>query len=120
MFLENLRITNLYIKYFLLNVQIFSEERSQTEPVWRTVAARKYFDEPLDISIQRKVSEQVEDDKWAASENVKRYHPYPRQEVQDRPINLEVPKKPWYPAPPRSQGLKEQLEPVDFSNLRRN
>ena len=115
MFLENLRITNLYIKYFLLNVQIFSEERSQTEPVWRTVAARKYFDEPLDISIQRKVSEQVEDDKWAASENVKRYHPYPRQEVQDRPINLEVPKKPWYPAPSRSQGLKEQLEPVDFS-----
>ena len=36
--------------------------------------------------------------------------------MQDRPINLEVPKKPWYPAPapPTSLGLVQD-QPVDFS-----
>ena len=36
--------------------------------------------------------------------------------MQERPINLEVPKKPWYPAPAPPSGLGlVQDQPVDFS-----
>ena len=60
----------------------------------RTLAARKAFDEPLDISIRR-----------AEKEN--RFHPYTREsstttsseDEVEGPINLEMPKEPTPPAP---------------------
>ena len=91
----------------------------------RTLAARKAYDEPLNISIQRKVFEEEETKKRFPAE---RYHPYLRAnsgEVQEGPINLELPKKPWQltngrrPSnSPPIRGLNEakaQEEPVDFS-----
>ena len=92
----------------------------------RTLAARKAYDEPLNISIQRKVNETVEEPKKRFP--AERYHPYYRGnnvEVQEGPINLELPKKPWQltngrrPSnSPPIRGLSEnkaQDEPVDFS-----
>jgi len=92
----------------------------------RTLAARKAYDEPLNISIQRKVNENVEEPKKRFP--AERYHPYMRAnngDVQEGPINLEVPKKPWQLSngrrssnSPPIRGLTEtkaQDEPVDFS-----
>jgi len=94
----------------------------QPEPPVRTLAAKKYFDEPLDISIQRKATEQQDDEALNKKRSliVDRYHPYNRQEIQEGPMNLEVPKKPWYNGrspsnSPPIRGLKVQDEPVDFS-----
>ena len=96
---------------------------TQQHPI-RTLAARKAYDEPLELSIRRKESELR-----------MRSHPYVRQqpEIQEAPINLEVKQQPrtetdkgWFrqhvlnngeltivqtaraPSPP-------QVEPVDFS-----
>ena len=92
----------------------------------RTLAARKAYDEPLNISIQRKFNENVEEPKKRFQ--AERYHPYMRpnnEDVQEGPINLEVPKKPWQVSngrrssnSPPIRGLTEtkaQDEPVDFS-----
>jgi len=104
------------------------DQSATTEPSdspVRTLAARKAYDEPLNISIQRKVIEEEETKKRFPAE---RYHPYLRAnsgEVQEGPINLELPKKPWQltngrrPSnSPPIRGLNEakaQEEPVDFS-----
>ena len=63
----------------------------------RTLAARKAFDEPLDISIRR------------AEEN--RFHPYTRESSSttsedevEGPINLEMPKEPTPPIAPSTSG----------------
>ena len=93
----------------------------------RTLAARKAYDEPLNISIQRKVNENVEEPKKRFP--TERYHPYLRAntgDVQEGPINLEVPKKQHWQLTngrrpsnsPPIRGLSEskaQEEPVDFS-----
>ena len=97
----------------------------------RTLAARKAFDEPLDISIRR------------AEEN--RFHPYTRESSSttsedevEGPINLEMPKEPTPPAPspggPPTQGgvynngeltivrrapSPPQSEPMDFSTKKK-
>ena len=101
----------------------------------RTLAARKAFDEPLDISIRR------------AEEN--RFHPYTREsstttsseDEVEGPINLEMPKEPTPPAPspggpppPPTQGgvynngeltivrrapSPPQSEPMDFSTKKK-
>lgn len=94
-----------------LVIQPISQTDSNHGPV-RTLAARKAFDEPLDVSIRRKEKEA-------------RYHPYSRNE-QEGPINLQVPKWPKAqvfnngeltivrrpPSPP-------QDEPVDFSTKKK-
>jgi len=114
-----------------------SSSPSPTESPVRTLAARKAYDEPLDISIQRKVNEKFDDDDFKKSPRFigssERYHPYmrPSESEQDAPMNLEVPKKPWYnpattppvrslpdpgPAPViPSHNYTVQDEPVDFS-----
>jgi len=117
--------------------QANSSTPSPTESPVRTLAARKAYDEPLDISIQRKVNEKFDDDDFKKSQRYsgssERYHPYmrPSDSEQDAPMNLEVPKKPWYnraPTPPvrslpepgpvpviHSPNYTVQDEPVDFS-----
>ena len=47
---------------FILDEQINSSTPSPMESPVRTLAARKAYDEPLDISIQRKVNEKFDDD----------------------------------------------------------
>lgn len=122
-----------------------SSTPSPTEsPVLRTLAARKAYDEPLDISIQRKVNEKCDEDDFKKTQRFigssERYHPYmrPQDSEQDAPMNLEVPKKPWYnrstsppvrslheptpvslpvPVVPNSN-YSVQDEPVDFSKKR--
>ena len=47
----------------------------------RTLAARKAYDEPLNISIQRKVNENVEEPKKRFP--TERYHPYLRANTGD-------------------------------------
>jgi len=115
-----------------------SPSASSTPP--RTLAARKAYDEPLDVSIQRKVQEErssEEEDatphKWSPLATMPRVHPYMRMarssdSEQEAPINLEVPKKPWYlqlqrnhgvppmaPAPARSTKEYVDEQPIDFS-----
>ena len=70
-----------------------SAKSSPPESPIRTLAARKAYDEPLNISIQRKVNEDSEDIK-----KDHRYHPYqrPTEPEQESPMNLEVSRKPWY------------------------
>lgn len=114
-----------------------SSTPSPTESPVRTLAARKAYDEPLDISIQRKVNEKFDDDDFKKTQRFigssERYHPYmrPSDSEQDAPMNLEVPKKPWYnrATTPPVRSLPEsgpvpvipnpnytvQDEPVDFS-----
>lgn len=115
-----------------------SSTPSPTESPVRTLAARKAYDEPLDISIQRKVNEKFDDDDFKKTPqrfigSSERYHPYmrPSDSEQDAPMNLEVPKKPWYnrATTPPVRSLPEpvpgpvipnpnytvQDEPVDFS-----
>jgi len=89
----------------------------------RTLAARKAYDEPLDVSIQRKVQEERSSDDEVQPQkpaSLARYHPYlrPSESEQDAPINLEVPKKPWYkqqqaPVEENEEYIEEQ--PIDFS-----
>jgi len=117
--------------------QSHSSPPSPTESPVRTLAARKAYDEPLDISIQRKVNEKFDEDDFKKTQrsigNSERYHPYmrPSESEQEAPMNLEVPKKPWYnrattppvrslpePAPVPvipSPTYTVQDEPVDFS-----
>lgn len=91
----------------------------KSEQPLRTLAAKKYFDEPLDISIQRKAFEQDEADLFHKRQPVHRYHPYSQDNVQESPVNLVVPQKPrWYVAPPTFSGPTVQEEPVDFSKKR--
>jgi len=103
------------------------EKASASDSPVRTLAARKAYDEPLNISIQRKVNENVEEPKKRFP--TERYHPYLRAntgDVQEGPINLEVPKKQHWQLTngrrpsnsPPIRGLSEskaQEEPVDFS-----
>ena len=95
-----------------------SPVKPEQPTAFRTLAAKKYFDEPLDISIQRKASEQDEADLvQKRAPLLDRYHPYTQDSVQERPVNLVVPQKPWYSAPPPVT-TKVQDEPVDFSKKR--
>ena len=102
---------------------LFAEDLSaspvKSEQPLRTLAAKKYFDEPLDISIQRKASEQDEVDVFHKRHPVHRYHPYSQDNVQESPVNLVVPQKPrWYVPPPSFSSPTVQEEPVDFSKKR--
>jgi len=55
-----------------------SPVKHEQPTAFRTLAAKKYFDEPLDISIQRKASEQDEADLvQKRAPLLDRYHPYP-------------------------------------------
>ena len=56
------------MKYFFSDEQAASSSPSPTESPVRTLAARKAYDEPLDISIQRKVNEKFDDDDFKKSQ----------------------------------------------------
>jgi len=97
----------------------------------RTLAARKAYDEPLDVSIKRKKEERSGEEEEVKQQKPARFHPYMRSPEwdQDAPINLEVPKKPQWtykqpssisshipaglPASPITEYEDEQ--PIDFS-----
>ena len=113
--------TILRANYFLFSEESSSKSGPVHDSPVRTLAAKKYFDEPLDISIQRKATEQQEDEALAKTKRspvIERYSPYTRPvtlpTVQEGPINLQVPRKPWYNGPSQ-HGLKVQDEPMDFS-----
>ena len=108
----------LYFKDFNIFFSVSEDQPPQivkaplVESPVRTLAAKKYFDEPLDISIQRKAIENTDDEPRAPHE---RYHPYSRP--QEGPINLQVQRKLNY-TDHQSHVSKVQDQPVDFSKKR--
>lgn len=100
-----------------------SNQSSPPESPVRTLAARKAYDEPINISIQRKAMELPTKDKNDHRFHVSnRYHPYqrPSQPEQDSPMNLQVEKKQNMTAfafekhtPENTQQIQD--EPMDFS-----
>lgn len=87
-----------------LNAQATSTLTASSPP--RTLAARKAYYEPFnDSPTQEKVTGSAVEDIFKKTSNrfiggqENRYHPYMRpseSEEQETPMNLEVPKKPWY------------------------
>ena len=96
---------------------LVADEPSSTSPApstssspLRTKAACKAYDEPLDVSIQRKQDERHSEDEvetqprqWSPTSYPVPFQrmsslriPHSPESEQEAPINLEVPKKPWY------------------------
>jgi len=97
-----------------------SNQSSPPESPVRTLAARKAYDEPINISIQRKALElprkAKNDHRFVVSERY-RYHPYqrPSEPEQDSPMNLQVEKKQAFEKHTPETTGQIQDEPMDFS-----
>ena len=118
---------------------LVADEPSSTSPApstssspLRTKAACKAYDEPLDVSIQRKQDERHSEDEvetqprqWSPTSYPVPFQrmsslriPHSPESEQEAPINLEVPKKPWYNMskgiiPSNNHYAEDQ--PIDFS-----
>lgn len=98
-----------------------SNQSSSPESPVRTLAARKAYDEPINISIQRKALEiprKAKNDQRCNITERYRYHPYqrPSEPEQDSPMNLQVEKKENIIEKPTPENTRQfQDEPMDFS-----